>query len=164
MAKTKQKAAEAEVDEDLELEDLDEDVEEEAPKKSKKGGGEEVTFGAADLAKLASKKTGKDYNARAIRQLLRKMARDGSGRIDREIVAGNKSRYNWSGPDDPEVKAVLRAIAGGELEAERKAALDKLKADKAKKKAKEAKGKKSKAKAAEPEDLDELEDIDGDDD
>lgn len=163
MAK-KGKAAVAEPEEDLELEDLDEDVEEEKPSKGKgKKAAEEVTFGASDLAKLASEVTGKNYDARAIRQLLRKMAREETPRINREIVPGNKSRYNWSGPDDPEVKAVLKAIKGGEIETAKKEALDKLKADKAKKSAK--KGKKGKAtKAAEPEELEEITDLEDDDD
>ena len=149
MAKTKAK----EVDEDLELEELDDDVTEDAPKK--KGGGEEVTFGASDLAALASEKTGKTYTARQVRQLLRKMAREDTPRINREIIAGNKSRYNWSGPNDPEVKAVLKAIVGGEIEQEKKAALEKLKANKAKKDAAKGKDKKkSKKEVVEDDDED----------
>src|SRR5688572_8070151 len=116
MAKTKTKAApvvdEVE-DEDLELEDLDEDVEEEASTSTK----QEITFGVNHLIALIKKKTGKEYKPREVRTLLRKMARDGSGRIEREISPDNRTRYNWSGPDDPEVKRVLKAVGGGEIEA-----------------------------------------------
>lgn len=144
-----------EVDEDLELEDLDEAVEESAPAKGKKSKATaSVTFGASDLAALASEMMGKTYNARAIRQLLRKMAREDNPRIDREIIAGNKARYDWSGPDDPEVKTILKAIKGGEIEEEKKAALDKLKANKATKDAakKSKKDKKAKAEAEDDDD------------
>lgn len=159
---SKAKAAEPEVVEE-ELEEIDEDeVEESAPKK--KGGQEEVTFGASDLAKYLTEKTGKSVSARELRTLIRKMARDGSGRVNREITAGNRSRYNWSGPDDPEVKAIIKAFEGGELEADKQAKLAELKERKAAKKAagektgkKAKKGKGKKAAAAEVEDDEELE-------
>src|SRR6478609_620885 len=62
----------------------------------------EPTFGVADLVKLIKEKLGKDTTTRELRTLLRKMARD--GRLDREIVAGNRARWEWSGPNDAEVK------------------------------------------------------------
>ncbi len=159
---SKAKAAEPE---DLELDEVDGDEVEETPKK---GGAEEVTFGASDLAKHLSEKSGKTVTPRELRTLIRKMARDGSGRVNREIVAGNRSRYNWSGLDDPEVQKIIAAYDGGELEADKKAKLEELKKNKAAKKAakdkdaaKGKKGSKSKGKskpaAAEVEDDDELE-------
>lgn len=166
--KTKSKPApepEVDEDEDLELEDLDEDVEEEEGTSKK----QEVTFGVNHLIELIQKKTGKEYKPREVRTLLRKMARDGSGRIEREISPENRTRYNWTGPDDPEVKRVLKAVGGGEIEAQKKAALDALKSRKAAQDAAsgkvKAKMKGKKVKQPEPEEVDEedIEDLEDED-
>ena len=140
-------APEPEVAEDEVLDEVDGDeVEETAGKK--KGGGDEVTFGASDLAKHLSEISGKTVSTRELRTLIRKMARDGSARVNREITPGNRTRYNWSGVNDPEVQAIIAAFEGGELEADKKAKLEELKANKAAKKAAgEPVGKKAKAKA-----------------
>jgi DNA-binding HxlR family transcriptional regulator len=157
MAKKKQ---EEEVEE-LELDD-EELVEDEEPDEAPAQ--DEVVFGASDLAKAATKLMGKEITARQVRVLLRKMARD--GRIEREIKQGNRTRYSWTGPKDPEVKMILKAIKDGELEQGQKEALEKLKAQKAEKKAAAEKtGKKGKKgkKAPEPEpedDADEDDDVD----
>lgn len=128
--------------EDEELVDDDEDTSDEST-------AEEVVYGASDLAKTASKLMDKTITARQVRVLLRKMARD--GRIEREIKQGNRSRYSWTGPKDPEVKMILKAIKDGELEQGQKEALAKLKEQKAAKaKDKGKKGKKGK-KDPEPE-------------
>lgn len=172
--KNKTKAAppvEVDEDDDLELEELEEDVPEEAPTKSKKGGGDEVTFGASDLAKLANQKFDKSYDAKTIRTLLRKLAR--SGKLSREISPENRTRYSWTGPDDPEVKMILKEIKGGAIESARNEALSALKEKKAaeraakqaaSEKANKASGKKA-AKAAPPVDDDDdgVEDLDDDD-
>jgi predicted RNA-binding protein YlqC (UPF0109 family) len=155
------KATEAPVED--ELEELEGDEVEETT--TKKGGQEEVTFGASDLARHLSEKSGKTVSARELRTLIRKMARDGSKRVNREITAGNRTRYNWSGPEDPEVQAIIAAFEGGELEADKQAKLQELKDRKAAKKAAGEptgkKGKKGKGKKAapveEPADDDELE-------
>lgn len=121
---------EPEADEDLE--ELEEDeVSETKPATKKSSAAQEVTFGIRDLCALIKKKTGDDVDPRAIRTLIRKMARDKSGRIDREIVPGNRQRYDWSGPNDPEVTAIIKAYQGGELEAEKQAKLAALKEQKA---------------------------------
>ena len=134
-----------------ELEELEEDEVETAPKK-KGGAQQEVTFGASDLARHLSETSGKTVSPRELRTLIRKMARDGSGRVQREITAGNRTRYNWSGIDDPEVQAIIAAFDGGELEADKQAKLQQLKEQKAAKKAAGEptgkKGKKGKGKAA----------------
>lgn len=162
MAKATKKAAPIEDDE---LEDLEEEATPTA--KGKKASTDDEVWGVRDLIALAKEKYGKEYSPREMRVLLRKMAREDQ-RINREVIAGNKSRYAWSGPDDPEVKAILKAIKGGEIEEGKKAALDKLKADKAAKTAAKAetpapkKGKKAPAPPADDED-DELEEIDDDD-
>lgn len=153
-AASKAKAKPAPADE-LELEEVAADeVESTESKKS----GDEVVFGASDLAKHLSEKSGKTVSTRELRTLIRKMARDGSNRVNREITPGNRTRYNWSGLDDPEVQAIIAAFDGGELEADKKAKLEELKQRKADKKAKGEKtgkkGKKSKAKDADDDDLD----------
>lgn len=125
---------EVELEEDAdELDELEEDeVAETAPtKKGKSKVNADITFGIQDLVTLVTTETGKSTDARGLRTLIRKMARDESGRVEREITQGNRSRYNWTGPNDPEVRAIVDAFAGGELDVEKKAKLDKLKADKA---------------------------------
>lgn len=171
-AKTKKKAAPVEdIEEDEDLEELEELEEaDETPKKGKKSAAQqEVTFGASDLAAHLSKKSDKAVSTRELRTLIRKMARDGTGRVDREIKAGNRTRYNWSGLDDPEVKAIIKAFNDGELEADKQEKLAKLKEQKAAKKAageptgkKKKKGKKSKKVVEEIED--DYEDLELDDD
>lgn len=91
----------------------------------------EVTFGASDLARHLSEGREKPVTAREIRTLIRKMARDGSGRVNREIIPGNRARYDWSGPEDPEVQKIIEAFNNGELEADKKEKLDALKERKA---------------------------------
>lgn len=161
--KTKAKTAKAKAPEaPEELEELEEvDGDEVVESGAKKGGQEEVTFGASDLAAHLSEKTGKKVTPRELRTLIRKMARDGSNRVNREIVPGNRTRYNWSGLEDPEVQAIIAAFEGGELEADKQAKLAELKANKEKKKAekktKEEKAGKSKKAKAKVEDDDDLE-------
>ena len=161
--KARTKAAQAEVEdveEDEELEELEEAEETESPKK-RGGAAQEVTFGVADLCALIKKKTGQTVTTRALRTLIRKMARDGSNRVDREIVAGNRSRYDWTGPNDPEVKAILKAFTDGELEADKQEKLAALKERKASKTpAKKSTAKKSSAKRRAPEPVEELDDED----
>jgi hypothetical protein len=159
------------VDEDLELDEVGDEEVEETP--TKKGGSQqEVTFGASDLAAHLSETSGKKVTPRELRTLIRKMARDGSGRVNREITPGNRTRYNWSGIDDPEVQKIIAAFNSGELEADKQAKLQELKDNKAKKKAageptgkKAKKGGKAKAKAAPVAEVeDDDEDLDLDDD
>jgi hypothetical protein len=97
------------------------------------------------------------------------MARD--GRLTREISPQNRSRYSWTGPDDPEVKKIVKAIKGGEIEQARNEALAKLKEQKAaeraaKKAAAEEETPKKKGKKPAPpppdEDDDDVEDLDDD--
>jgi hypothetical protein len=158
-------------DEDLELEELDEDVEETEPEKAKPSKATDtVTFGASHLAALASEQTGKKYDAKTVRTLLRKMAR--SGELDREVSAQNRTRYDWTGPDDPEVKKILKKIKGGAIEEARNDALGKLKAKKeaeraakaaAAEKATAKSGKKAKVTAPPIDDDDDVEDLEDDD-
>ncbi len=94
---------------------------------------EETVFGVSDVAEIIKVETGKVVKTRDLRTLLRKMARD--GRLDREIVPGNRDRWIWSGPDDPEVEKIIEAFKAGELEEDKKAKLQALKDRKAEQRA-----------------------------
>ena len=142
-----------ETDADDELDELEEDeVAEEKPTTSKSST-QEVTFGIRDLVAHIEAETGQKTDPRSLRTLIRKMARDGSKRVNREIKAGNRTRYDWSGPNDPEVVAIVKAFKDGELEAEKQAKLQALKEQKAAKQAA-----KKKAAAADAVEEDEGED------
>lgn len=104
-----------------------------APAKVEAPAAEEVTFGVSDVADLIQVRTGKAVKTRDLRTLLRKMARD--GRLDREIVAGNRARWEFEGPQDPRVEAILEAYENGELEADKQEKLAALKERKAEQRA-----------------------------
>jgi len=132
--------------EELENEEFEEVQETEADstatsKKSRAGA--DVVFGVAHLAEYLTQKCGKQVTTRELRTLIRRMAREtdkpGGPRVNREIVAGNRSRYDWPlGLQDPEVKAIVKAYLSGEAETAKKEALEKLKADNATKRAAKA--------------------------
>lgn len=143
-------------DEVEELEELDEaEVSENkpAPKKASKKT-EDITFGIQDLVKHIKDETGKDTDPRSIRTLIRKMAREDNPRVAREIKAGNRTRYNWSGPNHPEVRAIVEAFKAGELDQDKK---EKLAALKERKSVQKAAAKKDDA-------VDEVEEVEGDED
>lgn len=108
----------------------------------------EAVFGVSDVADLIQVRTGKTVKTRDLRTLLRKMARD--GRLDREIVAGNRDRWTWEGPEDPEVEKILEAYEAGELEQDKQEKLAALKERKA--------AQRAAAKAESADDDEELED------
>lgn len=156
------------VEDDDELEELAEDEAEETPAKGSSK--QEVEFGVADLAKYLTKKGDKEIKPKDLRTLIRKMAREDKPRVSREVVPGNKSRYDWPGGlENPEVKKIIKAVLGGELEQGKREALAKLKEQKAAKAAAagDGGGKKSKksgkksAPVAEPDD-DDIEDFEDD--
>jgi hypothetical protein len=89
----------------------------------------ESIFGVSDVADLIQTKTGKTVKTRDLRTLLRKMARD--GRLDREIIAGNRARWEFDGADDPRVEAIIEAYEAGELDADKAEKLAALKERKA---------------------------------
>lgn len=154
-ATTKKAKPAPEVDEEIEeLEELEDDSVEET-KPAKKGAAAAVTFGVADLAAHLSEKHNKKITTRELRMLIRKLARD--GRVDREIIPGNRSRYDWSGLGDPEVKRIIKAYEAGELEADKQEKLAELKK---RGEAKRAAKKAAAAAAAEEEDEDDVEDDD----
>lgn len=111
-------------------------------------------YGVADVAALIAKETGQTTSTRELRTLLRKMARD--GRLDREIIAGNRARWEFAGPEDPQVQAILKAFTDGELEADKK---EKLQALKERKAAQMAAKKAAKEAEADDEELEDDEDL-----
>lgn len=113
----------------------------------------EVSFGVSDIAELIKVRSGKEVKTRDLRTLLRKLARD--GRLNREIVAGNRERWTWSGPTDPEVDVILEAYDNGELEADKLEKLNALKERKAAQRA--AKKAETEAAASDDEELEESE-------
>lgn len=112
---------------------------------------EDEIFGVADVASLIKTRFGKDVKTRDLRTLLRKMARD--GRLDREIIAGNRARWEFEGPEDPRVEAILEAYGAGELDQDKAEKLAALKERKA-----EQRAAKKAAAEAEADDDEELED------
>jgi hypothetical protein len=163
-------------DDDLLLdEDDDDDMEEivkptpkkKTAKKKKSRASSEVTFGVRDLCDwlTAHNEDGKVYQPKDLRNLIRRMAREDNPRVDREVIPGNKARYDWpQGIKDPEVKRIIKAVQKGEIEQARKEQLDSLKERKAAKDAAAGKGKKTRTKAAKGKSVDVLEDEDEDED
>lgn len=89
----------------------------------------ESIFGVSDVADLINIRTGKTVKTRDLRTLLRKMARD--GRLEREIIAGNRARWEFDGPEDPSVEKIIEAYEAGELDADKAEKLQALKDRKA---------------------------------
>lgn len=145
-------APEPEVVEEDELEELDTDDSSDTPVAAKGGKQPEVVFGVSDLAAHLSTRD-KKVTPRELRVLIRKMARDNSGRVTREIIPGNRARYNWSGLNDPEVQKIIAAYTAGELDADKKEKLDALK----KRKAEQDAARKAAAETEEAEGEDEAE-------
>lgn len=150
---TKKKAKAVEPEEiEIDEVDVDEVEADEAPApKAKKAAKkapvrEAVAFGTNELAAHVNAETGKSYDAYALRILLRKLAKDGV--ITRDESTG-RARYSFSGPKDPQVKAIVKAVKEGAAEKAKTERLEGLKETR-KAKAKPA-AKKKTAKAAEPE-------------
>jgi hypothetical protein len=150
-----------EVDTDLELDE--DEAEEEAPapkakKKSTKAKAEkvekpakaEIAFGTQQLADHVNEEAGTSHTPYTLRILLRKLTADGV--LERAESEG-RARYSFTGPEDPQVQAIVEAVKSGadkKAEAER---LQGLKDKRAAKKAAEkpAKGKRTKKADVEPE-------------
>lgn len=149
-----------ELDDEVELEELTEDVDDTPKKKAKRA--DAPAYGIQELCAYLERQTGKAYQPREVRTLIRRMARDGSKRIERDIQPGNRARYSWTGNKDPQVQAILAAVKDGEIESSRAEALKKLKEQGAEKKAAKVDKAKTKVKTPEPDDdddeLDELDD------
>jgi hypothetical protein len=141
-----------EEDEDGEdLEELEEADDEPAPKakaKRKPPVQPVIEHGSPWLAAYVTEQTGETYDARSIRMLLRKLAAD--GKLSR-VVGEDRARYEFSGPKDPTVAAVLAMVKSGEAKQMKQAGLQKVKDAAAAKKAA------AKAKVEDPEEMDEVE-------
>lgn len=146
---------------DLELEEVEdedevEEVEEAPQKKGRKPAAKKaaapkkkpvnaVEFGTAELLALIEKEHGKAYDGRQLRVLLRKMK--AAGELPGEAADGK--RYSFTGPEDPQVQAIIQRVKSGEIDEATQAALEKLKKDaEAKRAAKKAEKEAAEAKAA----------------
>ena len=148
-----------------ELDDIDLDTEEveEAPAKparkarakktaepkAEKPAKPEITFGSKELADHVNAEAGTSYDAYQLRILLRKLAKDGVIKRD-ETTA--RARYSFTGPEEPQVKAMVEAVKGGAAEKAKKERLEGLKEQRAAKKpaAKKAPAKRAKKSAEAP--------------
>jgi hypothetical protein len=112
-----------------------------------------IEHGSPWLAAYITENTDETYDARGIRMLLRKLAKD--GKLAR-VVGEDRARYEFSGPKDPTVVAVLAMVKSGAAKALKQEGLQAVKDKAAAKKA-------AKAAAAPVEDDDEdVEDIEDD--
>lgn len=94
---------------------------------------ESSEFDSNWLAAHVTEETGITYDSRAIRMLLRKLAKDGS--LARE-VGTDRSRYVFpKGANDATVKAVIRMVRSGEAKNVQQAGLETARASKAAKSA-----------------------------
>lgn len=173
--RAKAKPAVEEIEEDLTATEADEDFdleddEEEAPapkaKKAKaekpaKAAAPKIEFGTKELADHVNKEAGTSFDAYNLRILLRKLTKEG---ILERVESEGRARYSFTGPKDPQVVAIVKAVKEGATEKAKQERLDKLKADRAAKKAAAPATKKSKAKTVEVEpEADEEDDFDVED-
>jgi antitoxin component of RelBE/YafQ-DinJ toxin-antitoxin module len=86
-------------------------------------------FDSTWLAEHVTEETGVQYDSRAIRMLLRKLAKNGA--LARE-VGEDRSRYIFpKGANDPTVRAVIKMVKSGEAAAVKREGLDKVQANRA---------------------------------
>lgn len=113
---------------------------------------EAIEYGSAWLVDHVNSEAGTSYTASTLRILLRKLTREGV--LDRDSEGG-RQRYNFpKGANDPQVRAIVKAVKTGGAEKAKAERLEDLKAKRTSK-AKAAPAKKSRAKAApEPEEDD----------
>lgn len=147
-----------ETDDDLEELEDDEEVEEAPAPKGKKTAAKRqppkqpvIAFGSAELAAHVTETTGETYDARAIRMLLRKLAKDEKFK---RVIGEDRSRYSFSGPSDPVVVLVVDMVKSGAAKELKQAGLQAVKDKAAEKK---ALAKAAKAAEAEAEDDDDME-------
>ena len=126
-------------------------------KEAKAAKAEAIEYGSAWLVDHVNSEAGTSYSASNLRILLRKLTKEGV--LDRD-TEGGRQRYNFpKGANDPQVKAIVKAVKGGAAEKAKAERLEDLKSKRASSKtAAPAKGKgKKAAKPVEVEDDDELE-------
>lgn len=117
---------------------------------------EAVEYGSAWLVEHVNAEAGTSYTASTLRILLRKLTKEGV--LDRDSEGG-RQRYNFpKGANDPQVKAIVKAVKSGRVEKAKEERLEDLKSKRStSKKAAPAKGKTKKAAAPVEDDDDELE-------
>jgi hypothetical protein len=76
--------------------------------------------GTAWLAEYVNDQLGTEVDGYKVRILLRQLAKDG-------VIEREEGRYNFTGPKDPQVVAVLKAVRSGGVEKASNARLDELK-------------------------------------
>jgi hypothetical protein len=113
-----------------------------------------IAFGSAELAAHVTEATGETYDARGIRMLLRKLAKD--GKLPR-VVGEDRNRYSFTGPEDETVKAVVAMVKSGAAKELKQAGLQKVKEDAAKKKAAAKAAKEAAEAEVEDDDMEEVE-------
>jgi hypothetical protein len=130
----------------------------EAPAKPAKAAKAEApAFGTAELVAHVNSEAGTSYTASTLRILLRKLTREGV--LDRD-AEGGRQRYAFKGTNDPQVKAIVKAVKAGGAEKAKAERLEDLKSKRSSSKKAapaKAKGKTKKAAPVEVEDDDELE-------
>lgn len=115
---------------------------------------ESIEYGSAWLVEHVNDEAGTSYTASTLRILLRKLTKEGV--LDRDSEGG-RQRYNFpKGANDPQVRAIVKAVKAGGAEKAKTERLEDLKAKRSTKKAAPAK-KGKKAPVAEVEEDDELE-------
>lgn len=108
-----------------------------------------IEFGSAWLVEHVNEEAGTSYTASTLRILLRKLTRDGV--LNRE--SDGRQRYNFpKGANDPQVKAIVKAVKGGAAEKAKQERLDGLKEQRAAKKSAPARKSRAKKVVEEPED------------
>ena len=121
---------------------------------------EAIEYGSAWLVDHVNEQAGTSYTASTLRILLRKLTKEGV--LDRDSEGG-RQRYNFpKGANDPQVRAIVKAVKAGGAEKAKAERLEDLKSKRSSK-AKAAPAKKSRAKAApEPEEDDDELEVDDD--
>lgn len=158
-------------EEEAELDDVEldaEEVEEKPARKPRKAAAKktpakekapEVTFGSKELAEHVNAECGTSYDAYNLRILLRKLTKEGV--LQRDETAA-RQRYSFTGPEDPQVVAIVEAVKSGAAEKAKTERLEELKEKRAAKKpaAKKTPARKAKAEpVVEEEDDFDIEDI-----
>jgi len=96
---------------------------------------ESIEYGSAWLVEHVNTEAGTSYSASALRILLRKLTKDGVLTRDSE----GRQRYNFpKGANDPQVKAIVKAVKAGVGEKAKQERLDALKEQRAASKAAKA--------------------------
>lgn len=120
-----------------------------APKAAPKA--EAIEYGSAWLVDHVNEQAGTSYTASALRILLRKLTKDGVLQRDSD----GRQRYNFpKGANDPQVKAIVKAVKGGAAEKAKQERLDGLKEQRKASAAKKAPARKRKAAVEEVEEDD----------